>query len=81
VRSNLDYLSEYLAVDRQDLDVLADSLRADGCPETDVVVQLHDILNPHSERTVPELYTGAEVLDDDERFTVRRQPPGWSRGS
>jgi hypothetical protein len=81
VVSDLDYLSEYLSVDRRDLDVMAGWLRADGCPEAEVVVQLHDMLNARSERTVPELYTGAEVHDDDERFTVRRQPPGWSRGS
>jgi hypothetical protein len=79
VVSDLDFLSAYLAVDRRDLDVMAAWLRADGCPEADVVVQLHDMLNARSERTVPEQYTGAEVLDDDDRFTVRRQPPGWSR--
>ncbi len=80
VVSDLDFLSEYLSIDRRDLDVMAGWLRADGGSEVEVVVQLHDMLNANSERTVPELYTGAEVLDDD-RFTVRRQPPGWSRGS
>ena len=44
------------------------------------MVQLHDVLNARSERTVPKLCTGAEVLDDDERFTVRKQPPGWGQG-
>lgn len=79
VASDLDFLAEYLAVDRRDLDVMAGWLRSGGCPEDALAVQLHDMLNPGSVRTVPELYTGAEVLDDDERFTVRRQPPGWSR--
>ncbi len=74
----LDFLAEYLAVDRSDIEVLAESLRADGCPEDDVAAEVRDILDPRSERTVPEWYTGAEPADDDERFTVRRQPPGWS---
>ncbi len=79
VVSDLDFLSAYLGVDRRDLDVMAGWLRADGCPEVEIVAHLHDMLNFGSQRTVPEFYTGAEILDDDERFTVRKQPPGWSR--
>lgn len=78
VVSDLDFLSAYLSVGRGDLDVMAGWLRADGCPEAEVAGHVHDMLNAGSERTVPEWYTGAEVADDDERFTVRAQPPGWS---
>lgn len=80
VLSDLDFLSSaYLAVDRGDLDVLAGWLRDDDCPEAEVAGHVHDMLNAMSERTVPEWFTGAEVLNDDERFTVQKQPPGWSR--
>ena len=77
--SDLNCLTMYLSVDRRDLDVMAGWLRADACPESEIVGQLHDMLNARSERTLPEWYTGAEIPDDDERFTVRKQPPGWSR--
>jgi hypothetical protein len=78
VVSALDFLAEYLAVDRSDIEVLAESLRADGCPDDDVAAQVRDILDPRSERTVTEWYSGGGTAEDDERFTVRRQPPGWS---
>ncbi len=76
--SDLDVLAELLAVDRQDIEVLAEWLRDDGCPEDRLPIAINKILNPNHERTVPEWYTGAEIDDDDERFTVHRQPPGWS---
>jgi hypothetical protein len=68
-----------LGVDRQDVEVLAEWLRDDGCPEDRLAIVVRAILDPNHERSVPEFWTGAEILNDDDRFTVRRQPPGWSR--
>ena len=75
----LDFLAGFLAVDRRDVEVIASGLRADGCPEDLLAFEVREILNPNSERTVPELYTGGRIDDGDERFSVRRQPPGWAR--
>jgi hypothetical protein len=80
VPSDLDFLAEFLAVDRRDIEVLAGWLRDDGCEERQLPLVINKILNPNGERSTPEFWTGAEVSDSDERFTVRRQPPGWSRG-
>ncbi len=81
--SDLDFLAEYLAVDRRDIEALAQWLRDDGCEERQLPLVINKILNPNGERTTPELYTGAELPEDDERTAVRRQPPGWAgrRGS
>jgi hypothetical protein len=74
----LDFLAEYLAVDRRDIEVLAETLRADGCPEDDVVAEVRDILDPRSERTVTEWYNRRRAGGRRRALTVRRQPPGWS---
>ena len=90
--SDLDAVADMLGVDRRDVQALAGWLRADGCPEDLLAFEVREILNPNSERTVPELYTGGRIDDGDERFSVRRpkivdsmtsrgsdQPPGWAR--
>jgi hypothetical protein len=76
---DLDFLSAHLGVNRRDSEVLwvgyGPMIARSWC---------RGALAGHAERcglvrTVPEFYTGAEILDDDERFTVRKQRPGWSR--
>ena len=77
--SDLDVIAELLAVDRQDIDVLAGWLRDDGCPEDRLPLVINKILNPNHERTVPEFWTGAPVDDDDDRFRPHRSDA--TRGS
>ena len=75
--SDLDFLAEFLAVDRRDIDVLADELRRDECPEHEIAFNVREILNPDSERTVPEWYQPRSLPEADaERQRTETMLPG-----